>query len=312
MATMLDPDIQRLLDTVFNVPIGAEAPDVAQLRATAEAVPARLGGEPEAVASITDAFAPGEHELLPVRIYRPAAAEFLPLVVYAHGGGWVTGSLESQDRLCRILANRLRAVLVAVAYRRAPEHVYPAALDDFEAAWRWARSEAKSLGADGMRFAVAGESSGGNLAAALTLRLRSDGAVQPNLQLLLYPALDATCSRPSYREFATGYHLSAGLMAWYWDAYRAGAAKSAVGLSPLAAADLSALPSAVIAVAEYDVLRDDGVDYAARLEAAGIAVRLIRCSGMIHGFLRWTGKVPAAHRWIDAITDAGRALLGGA
>jgi len=313
MATMLDPDIQRLLDTVFNVPVGTEAPDVAQLRATAEAVPGRLGGEPEAVASITDAFAPGEKELLlPVRIYRPAAAELLPLVVYAHGGGWVTGSLDSQDRLCRILANRLRAVLVAVAYRRAPEHVYPAALDDFEAAWRWARSEAKSLGADGMRFAVAGESSGGNLAAALTLRLRSDGAVQPNLQLLLYPALDATCSRPSYREFATGYNLSAGLMAWYWDAYRAGAAKSAVGLSPLAAADLSGLPPAVIAVAEYDVLRDDGIDYAARLEAAGIAVRLIRCEGMIHGFLRWTGKVPAAHRWIDAIGDAGRAALGGA
>jgi acetyl esterase len=264
------------------------------------------------VASIIDAFAPGEHDLLlPVRIYRPAAAELLPLVVYAHGGGWVTGSLESQDRLCRILANRLRAVLVAVAYRRAPEHVYPAALDDFEAAWRWARSEAKSLGADGMRFAVAGESSGGNLAAALTLRLRSDGAVQPNLQLLLYPALDATCSRPSYREFATGYNLSAGLMAWYWDAYRAGAAKSAVGLSPLAAADLSGLPPAVIAVAEYDVLRDDGVDYAARLEAAGITVRLVRCSGMIHGFLRWTGKVPAAQRWIDAIGDAGRAALNG-
>src|SRR6185295_4827119 len=259
-------------DTVFNVPVGTEAPDVAQLRATAEAVPGRLGGEPEAVASITDAFAPGEHELLPVRIYRPAAAELLPLVVYAHGGGWVTGSLDSQDRLWRILANRLRAVLVAVA----------------------------------------GESSGGNLAAALTLRLRSDGAVQPNLQLLLYPALDATCSRPSYREFATGYNLSAGLMAWYWDAYRAGAAKSAVGLSPLAAADLSGLPPAVIAVAECDVLRDDGIDYAARLDAAGIAVRLIRCEGMIHGFLRWTGKVPAAHRWIDAIGDAGRAALGGA
>ena len=308
---MLDPDIQRLLDTVFNVPVGTDAPDVAQLRATAEAVPVRLGGEPEPVESITDAFAPGEHAPIPVRIYRPAASEALPLLVYAHGGGWVTGSLASQDRLCRILANRLGAVLVAVAYRRAPEHVYPAALDDLEAAWRWARNEAKALGADGMRFAVGGESSGGNLAAALSLRLRSDGAVQPSLQLLLYPALDASCSRPSYREFATGYHLSAGLMAWYWDAYRAGAAKSAVGLSPLAAADLSGLPPAVIAVAEFDVLRDDGVDYAARLEAAGIPVRLIRCNGMIHGFLRWTGKVPASLRWIDTIAGAGRAVLGG-
>lgn len=310
MAAMLDPDIQRLLDTVFNVPVGAEAPDIAQLRAAAEDAPIRLGGEPEAVPSITDAIAPGEGHAVPVRVYRPSAAEPLPLIVYGHGGGWVTGSLESHDRLCRILANRLRVVLVAVDYRCAPEHVYPAALDDFEAAWRWARAEAKSLGADGTRFAVAGDSSGGNLAAALTLRLRSDGAAQPILQLLLYPALDASCSRPSYREFATGYNLSAVQMAWYWDAYRAGAAKSAVGLSPLSAADLSGLPPAVIAVAEYDVLRDDALDYAARLEAAGIAVRLIRCSGMIHGFLRWTGAVPAAHRWIDAIASATRAALG--
>src|SRR5690348_7513985 len=174
MAAMLDPDIQRLLDTVFGVPVGAEALDIAQLRDAAEAVPLRLGGKPEAVASITDALAPGERDPIPVRIYRPAASEPLPTVVYAHGGGWVSGSLDSHDRLCRILANRLRTVLVAVDYRRPPEHVYPSALDDFEAAWRWTRAEAKALGADGSRFAVAGDSSGGNLAAALTLRLRSD------------------------------------------------------------------------------------------------------------------------------------------
>ncbi|MGH8714123.1 MAG: alpha/beta hydrolase [Casimicrobiaceae bacterium] len=306
---MLDPDIQRLLDTVFNEPARAAAPDIAQLRAAAEEAPVLLGGEPEPVASIVDAAAPGESGAVPVRVYRPGAPDALPLVVYAHGGGWVTGSLDSHDRLCRILANRLRAVLVAVAYRCAPENVYPAALDDFEAAWRWARAEAKSLGADGARFAVAGDSSGGNLAAALTLRLRSDGAPQPNLQLLLYPALDATCSRPSYREFATGYNLSAVQMAWYWDAYRAGAAKSAVGLSPLAAADPSGLPPAVIVVADHDVLRDDALDYAARLEAAHVPVRLIRCTGMIHGFLRWTGAVPAAQRWLAAIAQAADALL---
>src|SRR4029079_19684949 len=109
MATMLDPDIQRLLDTVFNVPVGTEAPDVAQLRATAEAVPGRLGGERGAVPSVTDAFALGEHEFLRVRIYRPAAAELLPLVVYAHGGGWVTGSVDSQDRPWRLPPNPARA-----------------------------------------------------------------------------------------------------------------------------------------------------------------------------------------------------------
>lgn len=312
MAAMVDPDIQRLLDTVFSVPAGADAPDIAQLRAAAEEAPVRLGGEPEPVASSADAVAPGADGPLPVRVYRPAAAGALPLAVYAHGGGWVTGSLDSHDRVCRILANRLRAVVVAVDYRRAPEHVYPAALDDFEAAWRWARAEARSLGADGARFAVAGDSSGGNLAAALTLRLRSDGAAQPNVQLLLYPALDASCSRPSYREFATGFSLSAVQMAWYWDAYRAGAAKSAVGLSPLAAADLSGLPPAVIAVAENDVLRDDALDYAARLKASGVPVRLIQCTGMIHGFLRWTGEVVAASGWIDAIAAAARSVLGAA
>jgi acetyl esterase len=310
MAAMLDPDIQRLLDTVFNVSPGTVAPDIDQLRAAAEEVPLRLGGAPETLASITDATAPRDGGELPVRVYRPEARDDLPLVVYAHGGGWVTGSLDSHDRLCRILANRLRAVIVAVDYRCAPEHVYPAALDDFEAAWRWARAEAKSLGADGARFAVAGDSAGGNLAAALTLRLRSDGALQPNLQLLLYPALDATCSRPAYRQFATGYNLTGLQMAWFWDAYRAGAAKSAVGLSPLAAVDLSGLPPAVIAVAECDVLRDDALDYAARLQAAGLAAQVILCTGMIHGFLRWTGQVPAAHRWIDAVGAAARGRLG--
>src|SRR5437667_2330165 len=122
-------------------------------------------------------------------------------MLYAHGGGWVTGSLDSHDKLCRILANRLSAVIVAVGYRRAPEDVYPAALDDVEAAWQWARAHAERVGADGARFGVAGDSSGGNLVAALTLRLRTAGEPQPDLQLLLYPALDSTCSRAAYRNF---------------------------------------------------------------------------------------------------------------
>ena len=306
---MLDPDIRRLLDTVFAVAPGAGALDVAVLRAAAEEAPKLLGGAPQALASVQDASLPGPAGSIAVRCYRPAAASLLPLVLYAHGGGWVTGSLDSHDRVCRLLAQRLPAVLVAVDYRCAPEHVFPAALDDFEAAWRWARAQALALGADGARFAVAGDSSGGNLAAALSLRLRAAGLAQPELQLLLYPALDARCSRAAYREFDVGYNLTAAQMAWYWSLYRAGADADNPELSPLAASDLSRLAPAVVAVAEADVLRDDGLDYARRLAAAGVQVRFVECAGMIHGFLRWTGAVTAATLCIDAISVAARELL---
>jgi acetyl esterase len=307
---MLDPDIRRLLDTMFALPMSMP-PDIAALRATVEEAPKRLGGEPEAVASVEDATVPRSNGGLRVRIYRPHAAGPLPLVIYAHGGGWVTGSLESHDRVCRSLARRLPAVFVAVDYRRAPEHVYPAALDDVDAAWHWALTQARALGADGRRFIVAGDSSGGNLVAGLTHRLSAGAQPQPALQLLLYPALDAGCSRPSYRRFTTGYNLTAEQMKWYWDVYRGGADPTTSELSPIAAADLSGLPPAVVAIAEADVLRDDGLDYARRLEAAGVPTSIVDCAGMIHGFLRWTGEVPAARGWIDAIARAAQEALAG-
>jgi len=297
---MLDADIRRLLDTVFSVPGWTDAPDIAQLRAGAEAAPKLLGGAAEQVETVRDALAPGRARDVPLRIYRPAGAAELPLVLFAHGGGWVTGSLDSHDRLCRILANTLPAVIVAVEYRLAPEHTYPAALDDVETAWHWLRAAARDLGAERDLFIVAGDSSGGNLAAALALRLSRTGAALPDLQLLLYPALDAACSRASYREFATGHNLTAAQMAWYWGAYRAAAPESPE-LCPLSATWLRGLPPAVIAVAAADVLRDDGLDYARALETAGVPVRVVECRGMIHGFLRWTGEVAAARGWIDRI-----------
>ncbi len=300
---MVDPAIQHLLDTVFNTAPGVP-PDVGQLRAAALRSAQLFGGEPEPLACVRDVEISAAHGAIPVRVYKTAATGALPLVVYAHGGGWVTGSLDSHDKLCRILANRLRAVIVAVDYRCAPEHVYPAALDDVEAAWHWARSEAEALGAHRTRCVVAGDSSGGNLAAALTLRLRAAGAQQPSSQVLLYPALDATCSRPSFREYRTGFNLTGEQMAWYWDVYRAGASQAAPELSPLAAVDLSGLAPAVIAVAASDVLRDEAIEYAQRLDAAGVPTRVVRCEGMIHGFLRWTGAVPAAGHWIEAIAEA--------
>jgi acetyl esterase len=308
---MLDSHIRLLLDTVFNLAPGAGQPDVAALRKAAEEAPKRFGGTPETLASVSDASAADESRAIGLRVYRPETTSALPLLLYMHGGGWVTGSLDSHDRVCRMLANRLPAIVVAVDYRCAPEYVFPAALDDVETAWHWARAHADELGADGAHFVVAGDSSGGNLAAALTLRLRANGAPMPDLQLLLYPALDAACSRASYRAFASGYNLTGPQMAWYWEVYRAGAEIDAAELSPLAAADLSDLPVAVVAVAECDVLRDDGLDYAGALAAAGVPVRVVDCDGMIHGFLRWGGAVPAALTWIDAIAAASRDALAG-
>ena len=149
------------------------------------------------------------------------------------------------------------------------------------------------------------------LAAALTLRLRARGALQPKLQLLLYPALDASCSRRAYHEFASGFNLTAAHMQWYCNTYRGAASVDAPELSPLASADLRAVPPAVVAVAGYDVLHHDGVEYAQRLGDAGVPVRLIRCEGMIHGFLRWTGRVPAALRCIAEITHSAREIVDG-
>jgi acetyl esterase len=304
----IDPDVQRLLDTLFRVPAPPGPPDIASLRAAAEAAPKILGGPEEPVASIRNRVLASGDAGVPVRIYRPASTAPLPLVVFAHGGGWVTGSLDSHDKLCRILANAFRSVMVAVDYALAPEHVYPAALDDFETAWLWARENAQELGGDGVRFAVAGDSAGGNLAAALTLRLARRGMQQPDLQILLYPALDARCASASYRQFACGYNLTAAGMVWFWNAYRAGAALHPE-LSPPSAPALEGLAPAIIALAAADVLRDDGLDYGQRLASAGVPVRAIECDGMVHGFLRWTGEVAASRRWIDVIAQSVRGTL---
>ena len=305
---MLDPDVRTLLDTVFAAP-EPEVPDVAALRAAAERAPALLGGAPEEVADVRDALAGhGGGAPVRVRLYRASRGR-KPLMVFAHGGGWVTGSLDSHDRLCRILARDLDAVVCAIDYRRAPEHRHPAAHDDFDAAWHWCLERSLALGGDGAPPAVAGDSSGGHLAASLAQRLHARGEVLPPLQLLLYPALDAQAAGGSYGAYATGHNLTARMMRWYWRTYAPDTLPDDPGLSPLAAADLSGLPPAIIAVAAADVLRDDGLRYASRLAAHGVAVELLDCEGMIHGFARWTGAVPAARKHLARLCALARPLL---
>jgi acetyl esterase len=236
---------------------------------------------------VTQELVPGPGGPLPVRVYRPGPGEARPLLVHLHGGGWVAGDLELNDATCRALAALADCVVVSVDYRLAPEHPYPAALEDALAAIAWARVRAPSLGADPRRIAIGGSSAGGNLAAAAALRVRDADPAQPPLaaQLLLYPVLDAELESASMAAFGSGHLLDRDQLRFYWDCYVPDpAARADPYASPVHAATLAGLPPAVVVTAELDPLCDEGEQYAARLRAAGVAVELNRARGQIHGF----------------------------
>jgi len=241
---------------------------------------------------------------------RPRAA--LPGILYLHGGGWVVGDLDGVDALCRALANRAQAIVASADYRLAPEHPFPAGLDDAETALAWMYARAPSLGADPGRLAVGGDSAGGNLAAALTRRARdAHDPARPALraQLLIYPALDGALATASAAELAEGYMLTREQMRWYWDAYAPEGAARTPDASPLRASDLGGLPPAVIVLAELDLLRDDGLDYAERLRATGVEVDVRVWPGMVHGFVRLRGLLDDAHAALDEAAARLRTLL---
>ncbi|MHC3467964.1 alpha/beta hydrolase [Streptomyces sp. 7R007] len=238
------------------------------------------------------------------RLYRPSAAS-RPLVVFLHGGMWTIGDLESHDRACRRLALATGAAVLGVDYRRAPEHPWPAAVDDCVAVLRWAA-------ADGGPVVVMGDSAGGNLAALACLRLRDEGGPVPAAQVLAYPNTDLTLSSPSARTKATGWGLTTDDVAWGAEQWVPDPARRAdPRVSPLHAADLGGLPPAVVVTAEHDPLRDEGDAYAARLAEAGVAVRH-RCeAGMVHGFLTLDTLSPAAAQAGDRVFAEVADLLDG-
>lgn len=213
-----------------------------------------------------------------------------PLVVYYHGGGWVVGSLETHDPACRFLARAADVCVLAVDYRLAPEHPFPAAVDDAFAAFRWAVREADALGCDPGRVAVAGDSAGGNLAAVVAQLATRDGGPRPALQILVYPVTDLSRKHASYRLFADGFFLTEHEMDWYRGHYLPDdAAARDPRASPLLATDLRGVAPAIVLTAGFDVLRDEGEAYARRLAEAGIPVRHRRHAGLIHGFCNATG-----------------------
>ena len=248
--------------------------------------------ERESVASVEDQTVVGPHGHVPVRVYRPELKDTPPVLVYFHGGGWVLGSLETHDAICRALANAARCVVVAVDYRLAPEHPFPQGLQDCQAVVRWVQQSSDELGVDGERVAVGGDSAGGNLAAAVANGCRDESAKPLCHQLLIYPVIDAEQATESYRENAEGYLLTALGMKMFWELYLGEAAASESALaSPARVADLSDLPPATVITAQYDPLRDEGEIYAERLKAAGNQVALRRWDGVFHGFVGFADRI---------------------
>lgn len=264
-----------------------------------------LQGEPEPIA-VEERRIPGPASQLPVRIYTPDGAGPRPLVVYFHGGGWVIGDLDIVDRPLRSIANRSGAVVVSVDYRLAPEHVAPAAFDDCYAATVWAAEHAAELGADASRLVVGGDSAGGHLAASVAQAALDRGGPAIAAQVLLFPVTDFAFTTPSYSENADGKLLTRGAMEWFWAHYLGAQSDDIEYLCPGRRADLSGLPPAYVATAEYDPLRDEGEAYAAKLEAAGVPVTRKRFDGLLHDFLWTLGATPVGAPILDEVADAVR------
>lgn len=295
----LDPDIAEFLRQVSAAgapPITAGT--VAEARANNAAFLESMRGPAPEMASVEDVRIPAPHGEIPARRYTPPG-EVHGVIGYFHGGGWVLGDLEGHDAFCRHLARRARCTVVNIGYRLAPEHRFPAAVDDCFLATEWL---AENSG--GLPIVLAGDSSGGNLAAAVALRARDEQGPRIGLQVLLYPVLDHDLTTDSYRRCATGYLLTRDDMAWFWDQYvPEQARRSDPYASPLRAASVADVAPALIVVAGFDPLRDEAVAYARRLEEAGVPVTLIEYAGMIHGFMTLNKVTPVAEQATERVAE---------
>jgi len=308
----LDPQAEALLAQLAENPQPKlwEMP-VAEARALYDAMAATLDMPDVAIGKTEDTHIPGPAGAIPARIYTPVAGGHaaLPGLVFFHGGGFVIGGLETHDGLCRSLANAAGVRVVAVDYRLAPEHAYPAAVDDCYTATAWVEANAAELGIDPNAIAVGGDSAGGNLAAAVCLKAKAQNRPHIAFQLLIYPTTDFTDAEQwaSRTAFAEGYFLEKETMRWFEAQYMGGndAARAEETASPLSARDLSGLPPAYIVTAGFDPLRDEGKAYADALAAAGTAADYVDYPGMIHGFFNMQGVLDVAR---DAVKQAASKL----
>lgn len=290
----LDPAIAAFLAQEA----GIEPASLAELRIRTDAALIAMQAPAEAIGHIRD-LRPDGSELappVPIRAYWPVDPEIgpVPAIVFAHGGGWCLGSLDAYDTPCRSLAKATGCVVFSVDYRLAPEHPFPAPLDDVYETLRWVADHAAMLAVDEERLVVAGDSAGGNLAAAAAIMARDRAGPKIAHQLLFYPALDIDLDTPSYREFAEGYYLTREVMRFCWETYIGRLNEDVSVYAAPGRAAVAGLPSATIFVCEFDPLRAEAEHYARRLAQADIPVRLIRLEGLIHACLHMTGLTPAA------------------
>ena len=270
-----------------------------------------FAGPSDPVASIDDQFIPGPHGDIELRSYTPEGHAPFGALVYFHGGGWVIGTADTYQVAGRKLANATGCKVFVPSYRMAPEYKYPIAVEDCYAAYTWIVENAADLDIEADKVAIGGDSAGGNLTAAVSLMARDKGGPSAKFQLLIYPVTDHNLDTPSYLEYADDHYLTRDAMRWFWDLYlptpEAGKEPYA---SPLQAEDLSGLPPALVQVAECDVLRDEAVEYAKRLEAAGVPTTVSEAKGTIHGFIHPLGdRLPFAEAGIKEAADAIKAAF---
>ena len=305
----VQPDVMIMLEMIetLNLP-GLETMSPAEARAFNEAMAAQRAPGPD-VGEIVDGTLPGAGGDLCYRLYRPSTPGPHPIVAYFHGGGWVFGSHDSDDPLCRDLCDRSGAIVISVDYRHAPEDRFPAAPDDAFAAVRWIAEHASDLGGVPGKLAVAGWSAGANLAAIVCQLARDSGGPQIVGQLLLTPVTDCDMTRISYRENASGYALTAALMDWFWDHYADPPDRANPKASPLRAESLADLPAAMVVTCEFDPLRDEGIAYAEAMAAAGVEVRHLAARGHIHTSVTAVDVLPSGAKVRAEMGDALKAFF---
>ncbi|RRO19868.1 alpha/beta hydrolase [Saccharopolyspora rhizosphaerae] len=290
--------------------LGGELADAATARRSASAR-GRQRPRPD-VQRVEERLIPGSYGVdVPVRIYWPSTEVGVPVVVYFHGGGWVVGDLETHDSFARSMANGTGAVVISVDYRLAPEHRYPAAVEDAYSATVWAAAHAEELGGDASRLAVAGDSAGGNLATVTALQCQERGTPDLAFQLLLYPVTDHDFSTPSYVDSGPDCLLTKQDMMWFWDEYAPDLeVRDHPHASPLRADDLTGLPPAHVLTSGRDPLRSEGQRYAERLAEAGVPTSTQHCQGLFHGFAPDAERMPVAAAAMREVYAVVRAALG--